>query len=300
MTDARAAGGVLPVDKPAGPTSHDVVAVARRALGTRRIGHAGTLDPFATGLLLLCVDAGTRLAEFLTGMPKSYRATVKLGERTTTHDPEGEVVARSEAWRGLDAARVEAFLAALRGPILQRPPRYSAKKIAGESAHYRVRRGEEVELAPVGVEVHELEMVAFAPPELELSVRCSSGTYVRALARDLGEALGTGAHLTALRRTAVGPFRVEDAVAASALQDAATVARAWIEPAAALAHLPQAEVTAEDAVRIGHGQTIGCPSALSGAAPGPIAALHAGALVAVVERDGDRLRPRKVFAGGPA
>jgi tRNA pseudouridine55 synthase len=294
VTDLPVAGGLLLVDKPVGPTSHDVVAVARRALGTRRVGHTGTLDPFASGLLVLCVGGATRLVEFLTGLPKRYRAGVRLGERTTTDDPEGEVEATSDAWRSLGRAEIERALGPLRGAIRQTPPRFSAKKVGGESAHYRARRGEEVALAPVTVEVYALELTAWEPPDLELDVRCSGGTYVRTLARDLGEALGSGAHLRTLRRTEVGGFHLADALDLDALHDPARVARAWIRPAAALAHLPHLRVDAEEAARLAHGQAI----ALAADAPlaGPIAVLLGDELVAVGERAGERLRPRKVFA----
>ena len=300
MKELPVAGGVVPVDKPAGPTSHDVVAAARRALDIRRIGHTGTLDPFATGLLLLCVGPATRLVEFLTGLPKAYRARVQLGVRTTTDDPEGETVATSDAWRALSRADVERALGPLRGRILQTPPRFSAKKVGGEAAHYRVRRGEEVDLAPVGVEVFRLDLLAWDPPHLELDVLCAAGTYVRALARDLGEALGTGAHLTELRRTAVGAFRVEDAIAPAQLGDSAAVRRVWVTPAAALGHLPSIEVGAEQVARLAHGEAVAIEGAADLAAGDPIALVSERELVAVASREGDRLRPRKVFVGsGP-
>ena len=297
MTDLLTSGGVIPVDKPTGPTSHDVVAVARRALGTPRVGHTGTLDPLATGLLLLCVGPATRLVQFLIGLPKDYVARVRLGVRTTTDDPEGDVEATSEGWRELDPGTLDAALGALRGQSWQTPPRFSAKKIGGEAAHYRARRGETVALAPVEVDVLDLELLEWQPPDLELRVRCSSGTYVRALARDLGEALGTGAHLSALRRTAIGKFRVEGAVPPAALCDPSLVERAWITPAAAVAHLPWVEVGPEDVARLSQGQavTVAVPAA-SGTPPyGPVAVLRGRALVAVAEREGERLRPRKVF-----
>jgi tRNA pseudouridine55 synthase len=292
-----AAGGVIPVDKPAGPTSHDVVAAARRALGTRRVGHTGTLDPFATGLLLLCVGPATRLVEFLTGLPKAYRARVRMGVRTTTDDPEGEVVATSEGWRDLEPADVERALAPLRGRILQTPPRFSAKKVGGEAAHYRIRRGEEFDLEPSEVEILRLEVLAWEPPHLELDVLCSSGTYVRALARDLGTALEVGAHLEALRRTAVGDFPVEDALRPEDLGDAEVVRRTWVAPATALAHLPQVEVGAEQAARLAHGEAVAWAPPAGDTTGGPVAVVSDRELVAVASREGDRLRPRKVFVG---
>lgn len=294
--DLPIAGGVIPVDKTAGPTSHDVVAAARRALGTPRVGHTGTLDPFATGLLLLCVGPATRLVEFLIGLPKDYLARVRLGVRTTTDDTEGEVEATSEQWRALNRADLDAALGAFRGRTLQTPPRFSAKKIGGEAAHYRARRGETVVLAPVEVDVLDLELLDWRPPELDLRVRCSSGTYIRALARDLGEALGTGAHLNGLRRTAVGAFRVEEAIPAAELGDTAAVAQAWIAPATALAHLPWVEVGPGEAALLAQGQAVALSVPLgSSSTDGLVVVLNERALIAVAEREGDRLRPRKVF-----
>lgn len=284
--------GVLPVDKPVGPTSHDVVAEARRALGERRIGHTGTLDPFASGLLLLCVGRATRVAQFLTGMDKTYEATARLGIATDTEDREGEVVSSSEGWREVTPERLEEALAPLRGEILQAPPRFSAKKIGGEAAHRRVRRGESVELEPVVVTVHELSVVAFDPPDVRLRVRCSSGTYVRSLARELGEALGVGAHLTALRRTAVGAFGVDGAPTPGELRDGEVVEAAWITPLEALASLPRIELDEEGARELGHGRAV---------AAGPIedadpaVAARQGALAAIGAVREGRFHPRKVF-----
>jgi tRNA pseudouridine55 synthase len=295
--DLLTAGGVIPVDKPTGPTSHDVVAVARRLLGTPRVGHTGTLDPLATGLLLLCVGPTTRLVQFLVGLPKDYLARVRLGVRTTTDDPEGDVEATSEGWRDLDPGTLDAALGVFRGRTWQTPPRFSAKKIGGEAAHYRARRGEAVALAPVEVDVLDLELLEWQPPDLEIRVCCSSGTYVRALARDLGEVLGTGAHLSALRRTAIGKFRVEGAVTLAGLGDPSLVERACITPAAAVAHLPRVEVGPEDAVRLSQGQAVAFvgPVASSPLPDSPVAVLSGRRLVAVAEREGERLRPRKVF-----
>ncbi|NIP58321.1 MAG: tRNA pseudouridine(55) synthase TruB, partial [Gemmatimonadetes bacterium] len=204
------ADGVLPVDKPVGPTSHDVVARARRALDTGRIGHTGTLDPFASGLLLLCVGPATRLSEYLTALEKSYVAVARLGVGTDTLDPEGAVVERSDSWSELDRARIEEASASFLGRREQVPPQFSAKKVGGEAMYARARRGERVELSPIPVEIHELELLGVDLPDVRLRIRCSSGTYVRALARDLGAALGEPAHLAELRRTAVGSFRVQD------------------------------------------------------------------------------------------
>ena len=285
--------GVLPVDKPPGPTSHDVVNAARRALGERRIGHTGTLDPFASGLLLLCVGQATRLAEYLTGLDKGYEATARLGVATDSGDRDGATVSTSDGWAAVTPEAVEAALDPLRGSILQTPPALSAKKVGGVPAHRRVRKGEEVVLEPHAVTVHELEVVEMALPDVRLRVRCSSGTYIRALARDMGEALGVGAHLTALRRTFIGPFGVDAAVAPDALGDAEAVARALIPPLAAVGHFPLLEVDAEGAAHLVQGRRVSA-SAMADAAVA-VAALGP-TLVAVGEvRDGLFL-PRKVLA----
>lgn len=285
-------GGVLPVDKPVGPTSHDVVARARKALSTRRVGHTGTLDPFASGLLLLVVDGATRLSPYLTGMDKRYRAAARLGISTDSHDRDGAVTAESEGWRELGTDEVESALAGLRGTLLQRPPSFSAKKVAGESAHRRARRGEAVELVPVEVSVHELTLVDFDPPSVHFEALCSSGTYIRALARDLGQALGVGAHLTALRRTAIGSFSVEDAVVVDDLAEGAP--GRWITPQDALerAGLPPVEVDAEGVRRLVHGQAIPAGSAPAAEA---VAVRDAEGLVAIATWREGRLHPRKVF-----
>lgn len=207
--------GILLVDKPQGVTSHDVVARARRLLGTRKVGHAGTLDPMATGLLLLGVDSATRLLTYLVGLDKEYTATILLGAATDTDDAEGEVVARVDAAHVTDAA-IAAGITALTGAIQQVPSSFSAIKVDGRRAYDRARAGEQVELAARPVTIHAFELLATrragAAIELDVRVVCSSGTYVRALARDLGARLGVGGHLTALRRTRVGPFLVTDAV----------------------------------------------------------------------------------------
>lgn len=293
------AAGILPVDKTPGPTSHDVVDRARRALGVRRIGHTGTLDPFASGLLLLCVGPATRLSEYLTDLDKTYLATARLGVVTETDDPEGVWIRESEEWRTLDAVRIGEALQAFRGTLRQRPPAYSAKKVGGQRAYRLARDGVDVDLEPVEVEVHDVELLAVDLPEVRIRLRCSSGTYVRALARDLGEALGVGAHLTALRRTRIGLFSVEQSVPDDALDDGALVAEAWVPSGRALGHLPSVEAEEDDVRRLTHGQAI----ELAGRGPvehpgGPVAVVRGGELIAVTERLGDQLRPRKVFTRG--
>ncbi len=248
--------GVLPVDKPAGPTSHDVVDAARRALGERRIGHSGTLDPFASGLLLLCVGAATRLAEYLAGLPKAYVATARLGVTTDTLDPEGTVTRTSDAWRALSPAVVRGAFEAHVGPRAQRPPAFSAKKVDGERAYRRARRGEVVEAAPAPVTVHALAVLECDLPEVVFALSCSSGTYVRAVARDVGDALGVGGHLTALRRTAIGSHRVETALPLKGLGDARAVRAALLSPLQALAHLPRLELSPADVGAVAHGRPV--------------------------------------------
>lgn len=211
--------GIVFVDKDEGWTSHDAVAKTRRVFGTRRVGHAGTLDPMATGLLTLGVGPATRLLTHLVGLDKTYRATIRLGERTLSDDRMSDItfVAPEGAVAGLTAEQIREEMAKLTGPIEQVPSQVSAIKVDGKRAYERVRAGEAIELKKRPVTIHAFEVEAMRPGhalnpvlDLDVTVHCSSGTYVRALARDLGEALGVGGHLTALRRTAVGPFALAD------------------------------------------------------------------------------------------
>ena len=216
--------GLVVVDKPGGITSHDVVARVRRLAGTRKVGHAGTLDPMATGVLVLGLNRATRLLGHLTLTDKRYTATVRLGVTTSTDDAEGEVV-ETRPTEALTEAQVRSALAAFVGEIDQVPSAVSAIKVAGRRAYARVRDGEEVELPARRVTVHALDVTRLdlAAATVDLDVRCTSGTYVRAIARDLGAALGVGGHLTALRRTAVGPFTIQDAYTLDALADGVTM-----------------------------------------------------------------------------
>lgn len=287
--------GILLVDKPEGPTSHDVVSAVRRAVGIRRVGHAGTLDPFASGLLILLLGQATRLSEYLLRLEKSYVARVRLGFETTTADPEGEIVGEP-----LDVGRVTRegildALAAFQGEIDQEPPVYSAKKVRGEAAHRRVRRGEEVRLRTSRVTVHEIALGELALPELEFRVCCSAGTYIRSLARDLGRALGVGGHLTALRRTAIGSFSASNALGMDEITGGRPLAGALIPPAEALPHLPPVFVSAEEAAMIRQGRSLPLKRA-EGAEGEPIRILQGGRLVAIGEREGENLRPRKVLS----
>ncbi len=250
--------GVLLVDKPAGLTSHGVVAAARRALGTRKVGHAGTLDPLATGLLVLGVGSSTRLLTWLVGADKTYETTIRLGRASTTDDAEGELgpAASPAALAAADDDAIAAGVRELTGDILQRPSAVSAIKVDGRRAYARVRDGEAVELPARPVRVDRFDIAAVRRTEdaidVDAVVDCSSGTYIRALARDLGERLGVGGHLTALRRTRVGPLRVDDASALDA--DLRAAVRPAAEIAAAL--FPTVHLDAATAADLAHGKRI--------------------------------------------
>jgi len=244
--------GVLVVDKPAGPTSHDIVDRARRALGTRRIGHTGTLDPFATGVLVLCVGQATRLVRFLTPGAKAYEARVRLGQSTDTDDCTGQPLGPAQAVQ-VSRARLLEACAALVGEIRQVPPAYSAKSVGGRRLYELARRGVEVERAASVVSVHSIEILAYEPPDLALSVRCSAGTYIRALARDLGAALGTGAHLGALRRTRSSGFGLEQAVPGD---DLAALLERLVPMRELLPDLPAVRLSESGQGAIRHGQRI--------------------------------------------
>lgn len=257
--------GLLLVDKPQGLTSHDVVAHARRALGTRKVGHAGTLDPMATGLLTLGAGSATRLLTYLVGLDKTYETTMRLGAATTTDDAEGEVVMTADpaAVAAVTDEALAAGIRALTGEIDQRPSSVSAIKVNGKRAYDRVRAGEEVELASRRVTISAFDVLAVrrigAAIEVDARIDCSSGTYIRALARDLGAALGIGGHLTALRRTRVGPFEVADAVSLEALAEKGTSLLA--SPAEVAAQLfPVLEVDAAQARDLGHGKALTVPT----------------------------------------
>jgi tRNA pseudouridine55 synthase len=210
--------GLVVVDKPGGMTSHDVVARIRRVAGTRKVGHAGTLDPMATGVLVLGVNRATRLLGHLSLADKRYDATIRLGVTTTTEDAEGEVV-ETRPTDGLTEDAVRSALATFLGEIEQVPSAVSAVKVDGKRAYARVRAGEDVDLPARRVTIHSLEVTAVDLPTVEVAVHCSTGTFVRAIARDLGAALGVGGHLTALRRTTVGPFGLDDARTLDALSE---------------------------------------------------------------------------------
>lgn len=275
------------IDKPVGWTSHDVVAVVRRQLGLRSVGHAGTLDPFATGLLVVLVGRATRLARFVEAERKVYQTTVEFGVATDTDDATGTVTAQlvPESWPTLQQLAHAA--SQLEGVQQQRPPAYSAKHVNGKRAYAMARAGEVVELPPVEVMVHALTLQDWSPPHLTLMATVGRGTYIRALARDLGTLVGLPAHCHALRRTAIGPFAVADAVAPEAVT--AAVLRS---PAAMVGSLPRLTVTAEERRDIGFGRAI----AQREAGTGHVALLDAeGALLAVAMAHEGRWQPEVVL-----
>ncbi|GAA4779168.1 tRNA pseudouridine(55) synthase TruB [Microbacterium gilvum] len=285
------AGGILLVDKPGGLTSHDVVARTRRAFGTRKVGHAGTLDPMATGLLVIGVEGSTRLLTYLVGLGKTYTATIRLGAATTTDDAEGETLAPVDevALAAVADAAIADGVAALTGAISQVPSAVSAIKVDGRRAYDRVRAGEEVSLAAREVTISRFDVKAIRRSagaiDLDVVVDCSSGTYIRALARDLGASLGIGGHLTALRRTHVGPFGVAEAAAVDALDDAVLL------PAAEVAArvLGRFDATADEARDLRHGKRLeGAAVRLAGARAAAID--PDGVLVGVVEKRGAALK----------
>ena len=274
---------------PDGPTSHDVVDCVRGALGTDRVGHLGTLDPFAAGLLVVVAGRATRLAVFAGGWDKAYEGVIRLGTATTTDDPTGSAIATSDAWRELERASIEEALARFRGTYEQRPPAYSAVKIGGERAYRRARRGEPVAPAARRVEVAELALERFEPPDVGFRATVSGGTYLRSLARDVGEALGCGAHLAALTRTRVGPYRLEDAVAPQAV-----TARDLRDPADLVRDLPRRDLEPGERDAVLHGRALTADT--GGGDERPVALFAGGRLVAVAERSGERLKPRVVVA----
>ncbi|WP_209560661.1 tRNA pseudouridine(55) synthase TruB [Frigoribacterium sp. PvP032] len=286
--------GILLVDKPQGITSHDVVARVRKAAGTRKVGHAGTLDPLATGLLVLGLNSSTRLLTFLVGLDKTYEATIRLGVSTTSDDSEGEVTATADASGVADAA-VDSGIADLTGPISQVPTTVSAIKVGGRRAYDLAREGVEVELKARDVVVSEFVVLdrreavsddGVAVRDLDVRVSCSSGTYVRALARDLGAALGVGGHLTALRRTRVGSFDVADAAVLEGIE----VEPALLAPAAVASSLfPVWSMTSDEATDLGHGKR---PAVGLADTEGPVAAVTAsGDLAGLVSVRGGRAVP---------
>ncbi|HEX9823050.1 MAG TPA: tRNA pseudouridine(55) synthase TruB [Actinomycetota bacterium] len=274
--------GLLLVAKPTGITSHDAVDAVRRALGVKKVGHAGTLDPMASGLLVMGVGRATRLLRFLGGLDKEYEGTGKLGVETDTLDADGEVVRTAEV--EVTEAELAAAMAGFVGEIQQVPPAYSAVSVAGERSYRAARRGEAVEATPRTVRVDAFDLERFEPPDFDVRVVCSSGTYVRSLVADVGTRLGCGAHLTRLVRTRIGRYRLSEAVAPEAASDPLPIERA-------VAHLPRIEIEAVEAVAARHGRPLG-PAGIEG----PYAIFDdRGSLVGVYRDDGAKARPEVVI-----
>ena len=318
---AASASGLVIVDKPGGMTSHDVVARVRRLAGTRKVGHAGTLDPMATGVLVVGVEKATRLLGYLALTEKEYSATIRLGQTTSTDDAEGEITGTATA-EGVTVEAIDQAVAGLTGEILQVPPAVSAIKVGGQRAYKLSRAGATPELAARPVTVYEFTVTGIRRVEggtetdglldLDATVRCSSGTYIRALARDLGVALGTGGHLTRLRRTRVGRYRAEDA---RTLEQLAEHFEVLPLAQAAAAAFPRRDLSADEARRLAHGGRLGpvTPATVTdAAAPATVKAVPAkdvlakdvptaafapdGALIALVTEESGQARPLVVFA----
>ncbi|MEX2556233.1 MAG: tRNA pseudouridine(55) synthase TruB [Actinomycetota bacterium] len=286
--DAPGVDGILVVDKPAGMTSHDVVAIVRRSLGLKRVGHAGTLDPDATGVLVLGVGRATRLLRFIESGEKEYEADVVLGVETSSQDASGDVLSESDA-SAVSSDDVERAAAALTGAIDQIPPMVSAVKVGGERLYRKARRGEEVDRPPRRVTVHEMSIERFEPgprPTVRFRVRCSPGTYVRTLAHDLGRSLGVGAHVSVLRRTRVGTFAVDDAIALDAVEAGAV--RPMLD---AVAAHPRCDVDAEQARSLAQGKSLPAFGV-----EGEYTVVGPAGLVAMAEDRGDVSRPLVVVA----
>ncbi|MCU1525618.1 MAG: tRNA pseudouridine synthase [Microbacteriaceae bacterium] len=293
MRRSSGQSGILLVDKPAGLTSHDVVARTRKRAATRKVGHAGTLDPMATGLLVLGINSSTRLLTYLVGLDKEYLATIRLGASTNTDDAEGEILRTAPAGRvaAVDPAAIRAGLDSLRGVISQVPSSVSAIKVDGKRAYTLARAGETVELAARTVTISALELLDSRATDgfidLDVRVECSSGTYIRAIARDLGASLGIGGHLTALRRTRIGPFSVSDAAELETLDVAASL----LGPADVASRLfPVYRLSAAEAVDLGHGKRLEAARPVEG--DGPVAAIAPeGQLVGLIEFSEGVARP---------
>jgi tRNA pseudouridine55 synthase len=296
MTDGK--DGLVIVDKPGGLTSHDVVARIRRLAGTRRVGHAGTLDPMATGVLVVGVEKATRLLGYLTLTQKQYDATIRLGQSTSTDDAEGELTITAPA-SGLTPETINKAIAELTGEIQQVPPAVSAIKVDGQRAYKLTRAGAAPELKPRPVTVYEFTVTDVRPAgdgdltDVDATVRCSSGTYIRALARDLGDKLGTGGHLTALRRTRVGGYGLD---AARTLDQLAERFEVMPLAQAAAAAFPRRDLSADEARRLAHGGRLPAGPPGTGT-PSPTAAFAPdGSLVALLAEQDGQARPLAVFA----
>ena len=287
--------GLILVDKPTGPTSHKVVSIVRRETGVRKVGHAGTLDPRASGVLILCMGSATRLSEYLSTASKRYEAVIRFGASTKTYDAEGDAVRITGAVPTEED--IKEILPEFTGKIEQVPPPYSAIKIKGKKAYELARAGKEFDLAARDVTIYQMALLEYRPPDLVLEIECSAGTYIRSLAHDLGEQLGTGAHLANLRRTKVGHFTIEDCVSLRELE-LGFIDGTWVEylrPAAsALPDLQRIEVDGKIYEDITFGRLIPADPPASGTA---LAIGPDGDLIAILDavEDGAKWHPKKVF-----
>ena len=290
MMTTAATDGLLLLDKPAGISSHDAVLSARRSLGEKRIGHAGTLDPFATGLLVLLTGRATRLLPYIPGEPKVYEATFRFGSETDTEDLLGTVTREASL---PDERAVRDALPRLTGCIDQVPPAYSAKRVDGQRAYEAARAGVALELKPVTITVHSWELLAWNGESCEVRIICAGGTYVRSLARDLGRMVGSAAHVSALRRTTAGAFSVADAQLVTLLRDEAPRLRS---PLDALPHLPQVALSHDEVHRIRRGLDIAIATdPIAQTSHVALVAAEHGGLIALGERIRDRWQPRVVM-----
>jgi tRNA pseudouridine55 synthase len=277
--------GLLLIDKSGGPTSHDVIDRVRRSLGIRKVGHAGTLDPMATGLLLIGVGRATRLLRFLSDLDKTYEGTARLGVETDTLDADGEVTRTVQLPADLGPTEIRRVMASLEGESLQSPPAYSAVKVGGRKLYEAARAGEALEAAARRIRVRGFELVRAAGADVDFRVTCSSGTYVRVLLADVGTALGCGAHLTRLRRTTIGPFAVEEATSADTPGVPLPLERA-------VAHLPRVDLDLEESLAAGHGRIL-APAGLEG----PYGVFSPqGRLIGVYEDQGTKAVPQVIMA----
>ncbi len=283
--------GLLYVDKPSGPSSHDVVGAIRGLAGIRRVGHTGTLDPLATGLLIVCLGRATRLAEYLTGQDKRYVATIRLGQETDTYDAEGSVVAEKPV--DISSPQLDSALEHFSGEIEQIPPMFSAVKVDGQPLYTRARQGQTIERPSRFVSIYEIRLINWSLPDLEIQVHCSSGTYIRAIAHDLGHILGCGGFLTSLRRISVGDHLLEESIPLTDLNQENLTKN--IRPMdTAVRHMPQVTFNPEQALALFHGQSV---PVRTDQQPGSLFRAYddKSHFVGIIEAGSDHWLPRKIF-----
>jgi len=291
--------GVLNINKPAGMTSHDVVLALRRMLKEKRIGHTGTLDPLATGVLVLCVGKATRIAQYLEAGDKEYQAVMRLGVTTDTLDSEGQVL-ETRSYKPPERENILEVMEGFLGQIMQQPPAYSALKVGGVPSYKLARQGRAEPLKPRSVTIHGLELTAYENPFVSFTVKCSKGVYVRSLCADIGERLGMGAHLTGLVRTRSGRFCIADAVTLEqlgAMTPSTVEAQVLVPMSDALADLPKVLLNEGDAVRVMHGNQMSCPDTLKGSSGGLVRLEDgSGRLLALARASAGVLKPELVFS----